>query len=439
MNAANNYLRISKISRTFNDDSAQLIRVGFGTESRTLIDPELYEIEKPQPQNGDESNRPAAFKLVRNAGKSYHLVLHFAGSFCFLNGTLAYRLVGTSPGNLRIATDQFLHEGDGYTVQEFDTANMGLAMNTFSSQLQDGEIDSPFRASGDWIWELYCFGGHEAVGTSHPVRMELYFFLGNTAMHDAKKDHCLELIRRTIPPYSLIQGKTWPVVEADVVRHLAWNLWNLGSIHGIEYDTSTSGGGSTYLVDKNVSISSFLGDHFHAFVNPCNCWDLAALVWAGCLSLGCRPGPHDQKEIRISETFVISGRPWGYVPHGPLFGWQEHASRHCNSPFWFDWESYSNDEASHRWDVPWDDADRTGFSAHCFAVLVPANGHGQKVLDICHGTTLQQQPVFNYALEVGCTDLGVYLENAREIGSIYQTKPAVFLQNEGADGWTTVG
>jgi hypothetical protein len=73
--------------------------------------------------------------------------------------------------------------------------------------------------------------------------------------------------------------------------------------------------------------------------------------------------------------------PFGYIPAGPLFGWNVGNYQNLNSPFWV---SANPAAAPHRdYILPHNDAARTYFDNHAF-IQYELDANDDRVLDICH-------------------------------------------------------
>jgi len=85
--------------------------------------------------------------------------------------------------------------------------------------------------------------------------------------------------------------------------------------------------------------------------------------------------------LQVIKAQWVFRQPYGYVPPGPLFGWNDVIHNNCNSPFW--------KGVPPMLDRPWNyannlDAGRIAFWNHAWTEFDYANG-STRVLDVCHG------------------------------------------------------
>ena len=108
--------------------------------------------------------------------------------------------------------------------------------------------------------------------------------------------------------------------------------------------------------------------------------------------------------IQVIDSVELHGEsPWGYIHTGPLFGWDVHPTRKCNSPFWYpDLPCFMNR----------DDPSRTHFGTHVFAHFDRADG-AVAVLDLTHGNLDHNNEV---VLEAGQHDVTTYRRETKDQG-----------------------
>ena len=101
----------------------------------------------------------------------------------------------------------------------------------------------------------------------------------------------------------------------------------------------------------------------------CNCYDLAAIVQIACRLFGSSQG---QEEFPSQWVY---GNKFGYIPPGPLFGWDYGYSRNCNNPFW-----WPNQPVN----LPWYHTARNPFGNHAWIEIIGPGLQTGPVLDACH-------------------------------------------------------
>ena len=282
---AGNHLTINSIIRTLDDNTTQYIRQGFGVNER-LSNHEVYRNTDANSLTPTEASRPAAFKLDIN-----HIPLQLTCEFAFPVGQANYFVRGDGPEGFRIDSQTFAVTGnaDG-TASTFTTPVFGN---------QHLVVGSPFRVAGDWTFTLVAAANNTEIAASMNIRLEVYFFFGDTATPYAFNDHFIELIRLTIPSYGSVAGRTWAQVENDVVWNIVVNLWTLGG-PGLFYDARRGiGGAAQHLNESNLDLETI----FAGTKQYCNCYDLAALVKVACGSVGFRPSVTEPGlEVPVSQT-----------------------------------------------------------------------------------------------------------------------------------------
>lgn len=109
--------------------------------------------------------------------------------------------------------------------------------------------------------------------------------------------------------------------------------------------------------------------------------------------------------------------PWGYIPLGPLFGWENSQAHQCNNPYW---ASRNGPGMNAQPAVPRTDPARTSFSNHCYVVF---NDHAglTRVIDICHAIS---SPAGGILIQDGAHDVPNYRAQSIDIesrGTLYSS------------------
>ncbi|KAL2024323.1 hypothetical protein VTK56DRAFT_8805 [Thermocarpiscus australiensis] len=393
-------LDIRQITRISPDPRNLEIREGYGIPARFTV---------PFPQNhifsAADPDHPTAF-LYDPA----RVPLLVRGAYVFAAGRASYRLRGTGPGNFQITSQAFDVTGTG--------AGPAVEFTAGPFSHQGGAPGSPFKLQGDWTWSILRAADDGVVTTSVATPLEIYFMFGNPALPGLWPGiYLLDLIRLAFPDYQTVAGQPWANVEGIVIRDAVRRLWGLGG-EQMHYDSRYRDGGSTqHLLGTEFNVGTFMT----RARNTCNCHDLAALVKVTLGSLGTKPDPlHPGAEVPVvSGLELIGDQPWGYIPAGPLFGWQGSVAHDCNNPYWRArfgpfWDPragvfYTDAQPN----VERTDANRTRFATHCYVVF---NDHAgaRRVVDICHATL---NPANQVVIADGALDVPNYRAQSIDIES----------------------
>ena len=206
--------------------------------------------------------------------------------------------------------------------------------------------------------------------------LELYFHPGEPGSDDDIFDdgYPAELLRLYIPPYNEIygHGQNLDLAVSAYVVEQTWKYggtcptW-LGHDQWMGYDSIL---GAPFFVEGHkggdFQLSAWLGRS----MQWCNCYDLAAIVQIACRLFGSSQG----QEAFPSQW--VYGKKFGYIPLGPLFGWDYDFSRNCNNPFW--WPN------QHVINLPRDDTARNPFGNHAWIEIIQSGMQTGPVLDACH-------------------------------------------------------
>ncbi|KAI0127173.1 hypothetical protein BJ170DRAFT_624477 [Xylariales sp. AK1849] len=120
----------------------------------------------------------------------------------------------------------------------------------------------------------------------------------------------------------------------------------------------------------------------------------------------------------FAQTDTPNTYEYGYIPEGPLFGWNYDPYTNCNSPFFYP----SPPGAPH---VNANDPNRAMFSCHYFTMVeAPAVGGDPVVLDACHAVT--NAPA---GLSRGTQNLGTYFSNSTDVGPPPDNRANVAFQD----------
>ncbi|KAK3366270.1 hypothetical protein B0T24DRAFT_711813 [Lasiosphaeria ovina] len=348
-------------------------------------------------------NNPAIFLY-----DAQDVPLKVSGTFNFPAGKSSYRLVGNC------ATFQI-------TSKPFEITGTGAAHAFTAMHFSDAgpTPHSPFKVEGDWHWTVMKDGipGTAASAISSPATttLELYFSLGDDGTpFGIFGQFFYELISISFPDYHTVAGQTWAAVEGGIIARIVSTLWTrrLYDLHNtMIYDCRFHGGGmAMHLHNATLNLAGIFSPG-HLTVN---CFDLAALTLVTLQSLGKRPGTTPGFQVPMIQGLkLVCDENWGYIPAGPLFGWDHFGApaRHCNNPFWIGrFISPTGDLVDAPPNVDRNDEHRTYFQRHCYCVFKPAAGGAggpEHALDICHGglntsndTTLASgnQDIANYRL-----------------------------------------
>jgi hypothetical protein len=220
---------------------------------------------------GSSGNRSAAFKLILDSSRPNYsqIPLRVSASFT-VDQPGNYRMEAGGRGPSLCSIEFALEKG-------FHTKEIG----PFSAEIY---ANCPFRATiNDWNI-VDCSRGQKTYVSD--VEIDMYFFLGSVALpleeFPNQEVHVGELINRTIPFYEEIEGKSFADIESQVVGRVVYSFWKLGEVD--------------FRYDSTIGASSFFGGgHFQLGrmlkkqARTCNCFDMAALVYAGLKSFGRRP------------------------------------------------------------------------------------------------------------------------------------------------------
>jgi hypothetical protein len=245
---------------------------------------------------GSGGNRSAAFRLTQDSSRPNRSQIPLRVSVMFtVDQPGKYRMEAGGRGPNLCSTEFDLEMG-------FHTKEIG----PFSAEIH---ANCPFRATID-DWNIVdCSSGQKTYVSD--VEMDIYFFLGSVALpleeFSNEEVHVDELIKRTIPFYEDVEGKSFADVESQVVGKVVYSIWKLGEVD--------------FCYDSTIGQTSFfLGGHFHLGrmlkkqARTCNCFDMAALVYAGLKSFGRRPlGGPDWPETDVSDSAIgfYENRPRG--------------------------------------------------------------------------------------------------------------------------------
>ena len=384
---------------------------------------------------------PTAFRIVRDKEVPTRVCvpLTVAGRLAssipqgkyYMKGTTAedsFRLI-SHPFNLirdEKGDEKGNEKGDGEdrkirVLETPDVPDNSLTPNPQESMFycEGLNVHCPFKLTGPWIWRLYRFDDYSEVARSDPTTLEIYFFLGPTALPPPwGGSHVLELIRLTVPDYRVVKGKSRSQTESQVVTDISRSLWNHGGI-GLQYDIES--GQSSYLTSSVFLLGAILRRRY----NRCNCYDLAAFVYTAFKSLGCRVDGSDVSEYlatweaiflinpQIFDIKVLEKVNWGYIRTGTLYGWASGGlSQFCNNPFPIYPSRTPLRPATEIWSIDPMHQSRRPFSRHCFTVFRSGNLASEKVIDICH---VLRDPTRQLDFRDGCPSLQTYL-HSRDVG-----------------------
>ncbi|KAK3373100.1 hypothetical protein B0T24DRAFT_702497 [Lasiosphaeria ovina] len=382
---------VTDIFRVHGDANNYNIRQGFGpAHANTVVNDAIFDRTEPVPGPVDQGQHPVAFRFDAN-----HIPLTVRGTCDFPVAAANYRLRCTGPGNFQI-TSQSFNSGPG-------GANVVFTATVFSN----GALNplSPFKVAGNWQWTMLRAADNSTLAIAPTTRLEIYFLLGPHSHPGIfATTFFLELLRLSAPDYVTLAGLAAGALEARIIHDIATRLWNTG-VNGtpLYYDCRRGyGGASQHILNgTEFNLETVITKPPHRCT--CNCYDLACLVKLTVDSLGQRPGGG----AFVAGVAVTYDRPFGYVPPGPLFGWQNSPAHiNCNNPFW---QNAGVGGADDPWNMAKDDARRQPFLSHCYTVFTNTAGQ-QRVIDICHGNL---NPVTNaVTLSDGVSDVQGYRATA---------------------------
>ncbi|KAK3369522.1 hypothetical protein B0T24DRAFT_668959 [Lasiosphaeria ovina] len=357
---------ITNITRTNGHVNNYNVIEGFGVAAaHTVLNDAIFDVAEAVPATATEGRHPAAFRYDPN---DIPLVVtgsrgaHSAGQ---------YRLRGTGPGNFQIISQPFaLAPGPGPGAGGFTADDFTSVLNPLG----------PFRLAGDWQWVMVRAADSSNFANGPATRLEIYFLFGpHTIPTFAGINFPLSLLRLAFPEYATLAGLNAAALQARIITDITNRLWATGMDPGAPmwYDCREAHGGqNVHAIGLDFNLETIITRPIGQ--TTCNCYDLACWVKLTIDCLGEGPGTGAPYVAGVTVTYE---EPWGCVPAGPLFGWENiPAAANCNNPFWQDVNGLGRFQPN----VAPNDLDRTIFSTHCFTVFTNTAGQ-QRVVDICHG------------------------------------------------------
>ncbi|KAK0717613.1 hypothetical protein B0T26DRAFT_872039 [Lasiosphaeria miniovina] len=380
-------ITITRITRTNGNVNNYNIIEGFGiAAAHTVLADAIFSDTEAVPAAATEGRHPAAFRYDRNG-----IPLIVTGSRgAYFAGQ--YRLKGTGPGNFQIISQPFaLAPGPGPGAGEFTADGFTSVLDPLG----------PFRLAGNWQWAMVRATDGSNFANGPATRLEIYFLFGpHTIPTFAGIDFPLSLLRLAFPEYATHAGLNAAALQARVITDITTRMWDTGMdpVAPLRYDCrERHGGQSVHALALDFNLETITTRPNGR--TTCNCCDLACWVKLTIDCLGEGPGTGAPY---VAGVTVMYEEPWGCVPAGPLFGWEnDPASANCNNPFWQD----VNGVARFQPNVAPNDPTRTILSTHCFTVFTDTAGQ-QRVVDICHG--LYHHGVGPVILPHGDMDLATY-------------------------------
>lgn len=220
---------------------------------------------------GTRSNRCAAFQLMPDRH----------GDNCPDIPLKVHAVITVDqPGHHRMEA-----EGRGLTLysSEFwlESGSQTVEIGPFCASLL---VECPFRvAINRWTVVNSSNGRMTFVDD---VELDMYFFLGSTTLplteFPKQQVHVHELVKRTIPFYEEVKRRDFAHVESKVVARVVYSLWKLGEAD-FRYDSRA--GDTSFFIGGHFQLGRMLKKQ----ARTVNCFDMAALVYAGLKSFGKRP------------------------------------------------------------------------------------------------------------------------------------------------------
>lgn len=284
---------VTNISKKVPHDANQLVR---SIWKRTP-----YQARGPNTiYDNNGSVHPTAFKIVHDEKKPSRICvpLTITGQMTSPVPEGTHYVIGTPEvDDFRLTSHPFNlngdNEGEETATTSFQTPDIPAGSPTPNRRscmfyCEGLDVHCPFKVTGSWIWKLYRSDDNSEVAVSNPTKLDMYFFLGSTAL-PGPNIHVQELIHLTIPDYGIVTGKSWDQVESRLVTHISRNLWRPGGVHQ-QYDIEN--GEAQYLKGNTFQLGAMLRREH----NRCNCFDLAAFVYTAFKSLGRKADGEDVSE-----------------------------------------------------------------------------------------------------------------------------------------------